>query len=148
MIMKNNKLKLWTSRYANRRISHSGMVPVCTSRGTPRFRIDYKIRHRVMELAPPREIWGKSIGPFEVAYRKYLEKTGILHIIDRLEEIARLENNNNLILLCFEDVKTSWCHRTMFAKWFTEQTGVEIVELPDGLRRPKLSQQFLFPELG
>ena len=42
------------------------------------------------------------------------------------------------MLLCYEDVRIpeDWCHRTVFAEWWAENTGEEIRELPD-LMPPK-----------
>ena len=64
-----------------------------------------------------------------------MERIGTDRIIDKVEKMnaeARAEGKE-LVLLCYEDVRVpgGWCHRTVFAEWWAEQTGELIEELYD-----------------
>ena len=72
---------------------------------------------------------------FKPAYYEKLEGIGTDRIIDMVEKMnteARAEGKE-LVLLCYEDVRVpgDWCHRTVFAEWWAEQTGELIEELYD-----------------
>lgn len=56
----------------------------------------------------------------------------IIDMVQRMDEEARAEGKE-LVLLCYEDVRVpgDWCHRTVFAEWWAEQTGELIEELYD-----------------
>ena len=47
--------------------------------------------------------------------------------------IEKAPHGKELVLLCYEDVRVpgDWCHRTVFAEWWAEQTGELIEELYD-----------------
>ena len=72
---------------------------------------------------------------FKPCILRKLEGIGTDRIIDmvqRMDEEARAEGKE-LVLLCYEDVRVpgDWCHRTVFAEWWAEQTGELIEELYD-----------------
>ena len=72
---------------------------------------------------------------FKPAYYGKLEGIGterIISMVKRLEQKAQSEGKD-LVLLCYEDVRLpeDWCHRTVFAEWWAENTGEAIKELPD-----------------
>jgi hypothetical protein len=124
-------MKLATSRYqAADRILASGLVPVGTTVGSPRFRLGYTLAGRCGLLAP-YGLFGKGLSSddFRAGYIERLEKHGIDVIRRRLVEIAG-EDAPGVVLLCFEDVHAGeLCHRTIFAKWWEEQTGEHVHEL-------------------
>ena len=53
-------------------------------------------------------------------------------MVEKMNTEARAEGKE-LVLLCYEDVRVpgDWCHRTVFAEWWAEQTGELIEELYD-----------------
>jgi rubrerythrin len=84
-----------------------------------------------MELAPAGWMLGiKSDERFEKLYVAQLERLGVERISDLLQAISDEEGGKDLALLCYEDVHArEVCHRRMFARWWTEQTGQEVPEL-------------------
>lgn len=121
-----------TSRYAARdKVVASGLAPVRTTIGAPKFPLGYELAGSVAMLAP----YGLfSIGDrveFEAAYRARLDRFGVEKIRRVLVAIARDAGAEGVVLLCFEDVgdEGQWCHRTIFAAWWREHTGEEVIEL-------------------
>ena len=51
-----------------------------------------------------------------------------------LTEVADLAGNDQLVLCCFEDLRTpgAWCHRRIFATWWEQATGEPVLELSEG----------------
>lgn len=56
----------------------------------------------------------------------------IISMVMKMERDAAAQGKD-LVLLCYEDVRIpeDWCHRTVFAEWWVENTGEIIEELPD-----------------
>jgi hypothetical protein len=125
-------MKIWTSRFASKLIAKSNVVPVAISRGLPRYSTGYELKHRVWMLAPTAKTFAlESEAAYEESYRSQLDRHGPEKIYRVLKEISDQENGAELVLLCFEDVKKDWCHRTMFARWWKDKTGTDITELGD-----------------
>jgi len=125
-------LTIATSRYAAReKVVASGLSPVRTTVGAPRFRLGYELVGNVAMLAPYGLRTIEDEAEFEVAYRARLEGFGVEKIRAALEDVARAAGARGVVLLCFEDLEdpTQSCHRTIFAAWWREQTGEEVVEL-------------------
>jgi hypothetical protein len=125
-------LTIATSRYAAReKVVASGLSPVRTTVGAPRFRLGYELAGNVAMLAPYGLRTIEDEAEFEVAYRARLEGFGVEKIRAALEDVARAACARGVVLLCFEDLEdpTQSCHRTIFAAWWREQTGEEVVEL-------------------
>jgi hypothetical protein len=124
-------MKIVTSRYqAADRVVESGLVPVGTTVGNPRFKLGYSLAGRCGLLAP-YGLFGKGLSEseFRAGYIERLESQGVEKIGARLVEIAG-EDAPGVVLLCFEDVHAGeFCHRTIFAEWWTEQTGEPVHEL-------------------
>ncbi|WP_413809653.1 DUF488 family protein [Streptomyces sp. OE57] len=99
--------------------------------GAPRFQLTYQLRHVVRELAPRREYFSKPLPEFTSVYRADLDSLGAARVAARLQEIAEVEKEHRLVLLCFEDLTdpAQWCHRRIFAKWWKDVTGDEVREL-------------------
>ena len=132
MTTSSDSLTVATSRYfARQKVSDSGLAPVRTTVGAPRFRLGYELAGNVGMLAPYglRSIEDET--EFETAYRARLDGFGVEKIRAALEDIARTAGTEGVVLLCFEDLDdpTQSCHRTIFAAWWREQTGEEVVEL-------------------
>ena len=121
-------LRLATSRYqAQELILASGLVPVRTSVGGPRFPLRYAPVY-LKELAP----WGlrgiADHAAFATSYRARLESFGVEMLTTRFAEISRAYNGRGLVLLCFEPAG-AFCHRRVFADWWLERTGCYVPEL-------------------
>jgi len=70
---------------------------------------------------------------FERAYRARLEKAGVDDLRRQLNAISARHAGRDLVLLCFEDVWRDGedaCHRRSFARWWRDQTGELVEELP------------------
>jgi hypothetical protein len=76
-----------------------------------------------------RSIEGRA--EFEAAYRARLDRFGAEKIGRDLSALARGADAEGMVLLCYEDLEDEeqWCHRTIFAAWWHEQTGQDAVEL-------------------
>ncbi len=128
-------MAIWTSRYSNKELPNGNYYAVGISLGKPKFGINYAIRKQCYDLAPDRWMWGKELEEFKRMYFAKLDKMGV----GRVENILRTlhteaqANNQDLVLLCFEDVRDpeDWCHRTMLAEWAKNRIGLDIQELPN-----------------
>ena len=128
-------MAIWTSRYSNKELASGKYYPVGISIGKPRFRLGYELREQCYALAPKGYMLNMDIERFKQAYYGKLKGIGterIISIVTGLDERARSEGKE-LVLLCFEDVRVEgdWCHRNIFAEWWTENVGEIIEELPD-----------------
>ena len=127
--------KLYTSRYANKNLAKDeNLVKVGISQGRPKFKIDYEVNARLIELAPSREIFGiTNRERFNQEYKKQLDRIGINTVIELLRGVGLGEKD--IVLLCFEDItsdnnRNNWCHRTSLAEWLSEY-GLDSEEYPD-----------------
>ena len=130
------EIALVTSRYQNyQAIEASGLLPVGTSRGRPRWKLPYRLHAIITPLAPSRDTFSiEDEMEFDVAYRAQLDATGIEAIRDHLEQVNESGGHRGLVLLCFEDTSELGefsCHRRTFARWWQEQSGQEVPELPN-----------------
>lgn len=130
-------MAIWTSRYSNKELVENKDKYYCVgiSLGTPKFPLGYIIEQQCYSLAPKGYMLKMELEQFTEEYYKKLENIGTDRIIDmvmRFERAASAEGKE-LVLLCYEDVRIpeDWCHRTVFAQWYCEQTGEIIRELPD-----------------
>lgn len=138
-------MDLKTSRYGNRNVHRSGLVPVRISHGTPKWPLGYAVDEAIPELMPPGYLMQEQDREvFRPKYRRHLYRVGAARIRERFEEISARHGGRGLVLLCFErvDEGRDWCHRQVFAEWWKDQTGETIVELPEA--RPASVQLKLF----
>jgi len=124
---------LYTSRYQNRAlIVESGLAPVRTTLGPPRFPTGYDLQGDLKVLAPSRSIFHLEGTAFDRAYREQMDATGVDVIRAEIARVHEKTPASGLVLLCFEDVERLGelsCHRRCFAHWWQEQTGQAIPEL-------------------
>ncbi len=129
-------MQVFTARFANKRaILASGAVPVAISLGQPKWPLGYEIRETFAALCP--EGWMLRVEDFEKYRRGYRHKLHQLtpaKIAEGLQDISRRNGGRDLVLLCWEDLGKPgvWCHRRIFAKFWLEETGEIIDELPEG----------------
>ena len=124
--------KIYTSRFQNPELKSGNYTVVGIVRGLPRFRLGYERAGNIIDIAPPREIFYINDSKvFNELYVKHLEKVGIKKILTELEHY--LAFGKDLVLCCYEDVRdpNQSCHRIAFAKWWFENTGQIIPELPN-----------------
>src|SRR3954469_2887028 len=121
-------LTIATSLFAAReKVVVSGLAPVRTTVGAPKFALGYELAGSVAMLAPYGLFSIDNRAEFEAAYRARLDRFGVEKIRGVLVAIAREARAGGVVLLCFEDldVEEQWCHRTIFAAWWREHTGEE-----------------------
>jgi hypothetical protein len=72
---------------------------------------------------PDQEVW-------ERRYRHQMHKTTPKRVLALLTETAEQAGASRLVLCCFEANPLD-CHRSMFSRWWLEQTGEEVFDLAD-----------------
>ncbi|MEW1700700.1 hypothetical protein [Streptomyces sp. NPDC091278] len=132
-------LTLFTSRFPGFREAQG--VPVRITRGHPRYKLSYTIRHRITELAPREAYFKEPLPVFTAAYRADLDQTGVERVAGLLNAVASEAGDHRLVLLCFEDLSKPglWCHRRLFADWWQERTGDVVRELGPQVTHEQIS---------
>jgi hypothetical protein len=123
------KLQIATSRYqAHDLILGSGLAPVATTVGKPKFALHYDLAG-ACDLIAPLGVFGRSLSDeqFEAGYRARVDRVGVDAIRAELTTITG--ERPGCVLLCFCDLAASRCHRRVFARWWEERTGEPIAEL-------------------
>ncbi len=117
-----------TSLYKNRALADKRYAVIRISLGHPRWRTPYKMAGVLPELAPTRDMLGMTQAAYRKRYLKLLDALDIDAVRVRIAEIA---GDREPVLCCFEDLSEpdKWCHRRMFADWWTAMTGEPIEEL-------------------
>jgi len=86
----------------------------------------------VPELAPRGWYLRSPEHEYVQAYGEQLAHYGVEVIQTRFDTLAD-EHGRPLVLLCFENLATgSWCHRTLFRRFWLAQTGQDLPELGAG----------------
>ena len=125
---------LATARYQDHQsIIASGLVPVRSSLGAPRWRLKYELSERLRSITPTRTMLAiKDVYEFATAYRVHLDEVGVEAVQTEIANISATHDEKPLLLLCFEDVRELGemsCHRRVFARWWEEKTGQVVPEL-------------------
>ncbi len=117
-------MRLYTARFANRTLAPHPAAKVQISLGAPKFPLPYNL-HQLLELAPA----GFMLHKPELLQRR----GGAEFFAERFAEVARTAGVDQLALLCYEDLRTPglWCHRRVFASWYQEQVGEEVLEIEE-----------------
>jgi hypothetical protein len=127
-------MQLATSRYAaGDLILASGLAPVATSVGLPKFATGYRIADHAKLLAPFGLLGIDDEDEFTRRYRERLDRYGAEKILRVLAAIARRENCGGVVLLCFEPAGV-FCHRRVLADWIEQKTGQRVSELGEPAR--------------
>lgn len=103
-------------------------VAVRTSLGKPKF-FEYAFVSLNL-LMPKGNMLRMAYAQYHENYMNHLESNA-LAIENAMIELNEMYPNQTMVLMCFENVskKDSWCHRTMFAKWWENRTGVKVHEI-------------------
>lgn len=120
--------RLYTNCYHHWKPEHG--LPVQTSVGNPKYWRG-PVMNQIRRLTPFGLLGEISKEVYESRYIARLEKAGVPALRERFRQLSAAHGGKPLVFLCYEDLSKSgkWCHRSMFARWWTEQTGVEVVEL-------------------
>lgn len=143
-ILKEVILVTMTSRFSNPELRSGQYTVVGIVRFMPRFPLAYPVAGNIKEIAPPANLFHVyDRGIFTAPYKEHLNSIGVENISERLQHYAAF--GKDVVLCCYEDVRQpdEWCHRLVFAEWWLEQTGEQIVELPDfsPIRTPRKSRR-------
>lgn len=115
--------KIYTSYFGNlRKLKENDIVPISIALWRPRFYCGAMIP----ELAPTKFMLSDECS-MELYVKMYKEKLAHIYsgsIIKRIEEIGK---GKDVALLCYEK-PGDFCHRHMFAEWFTKTTGIHVDE--------------------
>lgn len=103
-------------------------VAVRTSLGKPKF-FDHPFVS-VNSVMPRGNMLKMGFNQYRETYMSLLDSNAQA-IENAMIELSEMYPNQTLVLMCFENVskKDSWCHRTMFAKWWEDRTGVKVHEI-------------------
>ncbi|WP_245726947.1 hypothetical protein [Streptomyces longwoodensis] len=108
-------------------------APIRTTAGAPRFALGYQLAGHARLITPTRQLLAQNLprDAYEFHYRRLLNGQGIDRIYTELAGLAARAGADRLVLLCFDRLNKpeNWCHRTMFAAWYLENTGEEVPEL-------------------
>ena len=124
---------IYTSRYQNPELATGRYTVVGVTRGKPKFPLEIPACGEHHGDCPtPDTCSTNTTGPglppdtFQHMDRQGARK--IAHILAQYERLGK-----DVVLCCFEDVRkpNEWCHRLVFAEWWSLRTGENIPELPD-----------------
>jgi hypothetical protein len=123
-------VQLFTCRY--QRFQPTMGLPVRTTVGYPRF-LKYDLAGHARLISPTWPMLTLDYDSYLARYRLLLDEAGVDAIRGELEAIAADHDHQRLVLLCFDDLSEpdGWCHRRMFADWWTQHTGEPIPELAE-----------------
>lgn len=123
---------LYVSRFGNPELKSGKYVTVRISVGSPKWPLGYNISGDISMIAP----FGilnryEEKEDYRRAYMKRLDGYGVDRIHNALSHFEGM--GKDVVLLCYEDIRKpeEWCHRTMFAEWWLNQTGEIVDELFD-----------------
>lgn len=129
---------IYTSRYSNPELRSGNYTAVRISIGTPRWDIGFPLAGEIKDLMPFGLLDVEDSAIFKARYFEALNKKGVARIKNQLQKFETL--GKSVVLLCYENIRkgdSNWCHRTMFAKWWLNQTGEKIFELVDNSKIKK-----------
>lgn len=121
---------LYVSRFSNPELKSGKYTPVRISLGAPKWPLGYTIAGEIKDLMPFGLLQINDRALYEMKYRERLDRIGVDRIQAALDSFGA---DKPVVLLCYEDVRdpSQWCHRTIFAQWWLENTGEIADELTD-----------------
>lgn len=128
--------KIWTSRFSNPELKSGEYTVVGIVRSLPRFPLKFTLAGNIIDIAPPRALFKENdLNKFVEPYCRNLDRIGFHAINEQIRHY--LNQGKDVVLCCYEDVRKgphNWCHRIVFADWWLQQTGEQILELKDDSR--------------
>ena len=115
--------KIYTSYFGNLRKLHEvGIVPISIARWNPRWYNGFTMQ----ELAPTKYMLSDACSTEEYIsmYKQILSGMYSGTILKSIESMGK---GKDVALLCYEK-PGDFCHRHMFAEWFTKTTGIPVEE--------------------
>ena len=128
-------MSIYTSRYSNPELRKGIYTTVKISVGIPKRGLKYSLDGEISDLMPfglRGEQYDNDKELFKQAYFALLDKAGVTKIKAQLAQFQA--KGRDVVLLCYENIRKGenhWCHRTLFAEWWQQNTGEVISELPD-----------------
>jgi len=139
-------MTLYTGRYYN--VPDPTAVIVRTTVGKPKAAPIFADQRYVelLSTAP----WGifkvASMQEFRPRYRQRLHQR-FERIRSEIEQL-RAENPDRKLVLCCYDRDPARCHRSLFAEWWTQKTGEDVVELSPCSHEQKRPTPVADPQLA
>ena len=125
--------RIVTARYHNRKLADRAQYAVIRSSvGAPRW---MTTDGDLKAMWPERAWLDLPLAEYKPKYLAKLEQFGVLAFAVELERLRVELADRTLVLCCYEDLRdpSQWCHRRMFAEWFTAQHGYAIDELEEAV---------------
>jgi len=125
---------MFTSYYASKLLDPARHHLVRVSIGGPRY-CKHPVSGALPLLYPDRAWLGLDQRAYTRRYLAMLDKVGIEPIRAALAGLGDQAKGRALVLLCFESLSPAnvkegqFCHRRIFARWWSDQTGEEVPEL-------------------
>lgn len=123
-------LELMTGCWSHYRPRHG--VAVRISLGRPRWFENEGRDLPFVKALTPNPVWWQTDDDeeFQRRYRHQLHRWTPHRVLAELQGIAVAHDCPRLVLCCFE-ADPMGCHRSMFARWWLEETGGEIRDLSE-----------------
>jgi hypothetical protein len=111
-------------------------IPVRTTVGAPRW-FPHKDMAHWKNASPLPYMLNMPIDQYREHYLAMLDKHGAdvlyddAHFIQQQFEQQSKYPSDRVVILCFDNLSKpgNWCHRTMWAQWWTRNTGFDVEEL-------------------
>jgi uncharacterized protein YeaO (DUF488 family) len=117
--------------------------------GAPKGKLAPRYLFELRELAPRGYYINADDETFRRRYRHQLHKATAATLRQRFRSVAQMSGRRQLVLLCFETAQSKdFCHRTLFAQWWIEQTGEKVAELGTAPPLPSFGPPEPQPEQG
>lgn len=130
-------MELRTGRYMNpgvhQEIVAGNIYPVGHTVGNPPPQFRSRFKHRNLRILGPERDWLElPKDHYQILYRQKLDALGLESVAWHLQGIVD-SVQKPLALLCFENLDNpdAWCHRRMFAAWWTAHTSLQVPEIPE-----------------
>ena len=133
--------KIYTSYFGNlRKLNEAGIVPISIARWNPKWFHGFTMQ----ELAPTKYMLSDACSTEEYI-RLYKQILSGMYSGAILKSIESMGKGRDVALLCYEK-PGDFCHRHMFAEWFTKTTGIQIDEfaVPVVKQIPQYTEGSLF----
>ena len=118
-------MEVYTSYFGKHRIEDERTAYISVSVGNPKYAVPYHIKD-AYTLKPYGIVWKYEGEEYKRRYFDRLERQGVKKIREEIERLS--EGKDRVLLLCHEKNENE-CHRRLFAEWWEMKTGEYIPEL-------------------